>query len=155
MPDKKDKKDKKEKGKKKLDEVANAFFQACETGKGKEACAPFLAPGATFACQSDALKEVRTLEAYTEWMKGLAVGISTDSSFEVHAAGKDKERNKYFFFATFRGTNNADKGPVPATGLKVESHYCYVLTFNDHNLITDMVKIWNDRQAFVQWGWAK
>ncbi|MEM6284064.1 MAG: nuclear transport factor 2 family protein, partial [Chloroflexota bacterium] len=56
-------------------ENAMAFFDACETGKGWDACKGWCADGASFACQADALADITTLEAYTEWMKGLATPI--------------------------------------------------------------------------------
>ena len=54
-----------------ITDSAREFFNACETGKGWAACQPYCHDAATFACQADALAETTTLEAYTEWMKGL------------------------------------------------------------------------------------
>ena len=54
-----------------LANVARDFFDACEAGKGWEVCKAYCVPGATFAAQAEPLADVRTLEQYTEWMKGL------------------------------------------------------------------------------------
>jgi len=54
-----------------MEHTAKAFFEACETGKGWEACKQFCKPDATFPCQADALADVKTLQAYTDRMKGL------------------------------------------------------------------------------------
>ena len=54
-----------------IKETAEEFFDACETGKGWDGCVPYCHTGATFAGQTDALAGIETLEAYTEWMKGL------------------------------------------------------------------------------------
>jgi hypothetical protein len=51
-------------------QTAERFFDACETGKGWEACKEFCHTDASFSAQAGALAEVQTLEAYTEWMKG-------------------------------------------------------------------------------------
>ena len=47
-------------------EEAEQFFDACETGKGWEACQQYCQPQATFSAQADALDGVDTVEAYTE-----------------------------------------------------------------------------------------
>ena len=53
-----------------MTETALAFFDACETGQGWEACAKFCHPDASFSAQADAFEGVDTLEGYTEAMKG-------------------------------------------------------------------------------------
>ena len=75
-----------------IESTAKGFFEACETGKGWAACQAFCTPDATFSCQADALAEVKTLEAYTEWMKGM-FGPIPDGSYTVKAWGVDEERN--------------------------------------------------------------
>lgn len=64
-----------------LSDRAKLFFEACETGKGWEACKAYCQPDATFSAQTGALAEIKTLEAYTDWMKAcsrrfLTVGTS-------------------------------------------------------------------------------
>ena len=54
-----------------MDQTAKAFFEACEAGKGWDTCKEFCKPDAAFSCQADALAEVRTVQAYADWMKGL------------------------------------------------------------------------------------
>ena len=44
-----------------MERTAKAFFEACETGEGWEACKQFCKPDATFSCQADALADVKTL----------------------------------------------------------------------------------------------
>ena len=62
--------------------VAEAFFDACETGKGWEGCRAYCAPDATFSAQAEPLLDVRTLEQYTEWMKGLLT-VLPDGRYEL------------------------------------------------------------------------
>ena len=57
--------------------VAKAFFDACETGGGWEACERYCTPDATFSAQADALAGVTSLRDYTDWMKGLLTFIPT------------------------------------------------------------------------------
>lgn len=54
-----------------ISEIAMKFFDACETGKGAEACAEWLHEGASFSAQAEALADVSTLASYCDWMKGL------------------------------------------------------------------------------------
>ena len=41
--------------------VAEAFFAACETGKGWDVCRAYCSPNATFQAQAEPLLEVKTL----------------------------------------------------------------------------------------------
>ena len=43
-------------------ESAKQFFEACETGKGWEACKAFCHPEATFSSQTAVLSDLSTLE---------------------------------------------------------------------------------------------
>ena len=74
-----------------ITDSAREFFNACETGKGWAACQPYCHDAATFACQADALAETTTLEAYTEWMKGLFTPLP-DARYEITALATDQER---------------------------------------------------------------
>ena len=58
-----------------ITETARAFLDACETGKGWAVCSAYCRPDASFAAQAEPLADMRTLEQYTEWMKGLLVFV--------------------------------------------------------------------------------
>jgi hypothetical protein len=49
-----------------INEVATQFFEACEAGKGWEACKAYCKPDATFFAQAEPLADVRTLQAYAD-----------------------------------------------------------------------------------------
>lgn len=134
-----------------IKDLAEKFYVACETGKGWEVCQEFCHPDATFSVQAPALAEVKTVEAYTEWVKGLFTPIP-DSRYEIKSLAADEERNNVSIFAVYRGTQTGP-GPVPATGKEVASDYVYVLDF-DGGRIRHMTKIWNDLFALKQLGWA-
>ena len=68
-----------------------AFFDACETGKGWDACQQWCKEGATFAAQADALADVTTVEGYTEWMAHLAPALP-DMGYEMLGFAFDEER---------------------------------------------------------------
>ena len=135
-----------------IKETAEQFFDACETGKGWEACEQYCHPGATFAAQTDALADVTTLEAYTEWMKGLMT-ILPDGNAEVRSFAVDETRHNVAAFGVFRGTHTGEGGPVPPTGKSAEADYVYVMDF-DGDKIRHMTKIWNDGLTMRQLGWA-
>ena len=134
-----------------MKECAERFFDACETGKGWEACREYCHPDATFSAQADALGEVKTVEAYTEWMKGLFTPVP-DGRYELRSFAVDEERNNVSAFAVFHGTHTGEGGPVPPTGNHVAADYVYVMEF-DGDRIRHMTKIWNDTISLQQFGW--
>ena len=87
-------------------ETAEQFFDACETGKGWDGCAPYCHAGATFASQTDALAGIDTLEAYTEWMKNLLTPLP-DGVAEVKSFAVDETRNNVAAYGVFRGRTPA------------------------------------------------
>ena len=135
-----------------IERTAQEFFEACETGKGWDACQRFCHPDATFSAQAQALDGVGTLRAYTEWMKGLLTPIP-DGRYELRAFAVDLERRSVSAYAVFRGTHTGSGGPVPPTGKTVEADYVYVMQF-DGDRIRHMTKIWNDGISLQQLGWA-
>ena len=132
--------------------TAASFFDACETGKGWQVCQKYCHPNATFSAQAGALQNVQTLEAYTEWMKGLFTPVP-DGSYELRSLAVDSERHNVAAYGVFRGTHTGQGGPVPPTGKKVEADYVYVMQF-DGDRIRHMTKIWNDGISMKQLGWA-
>ena len=135
-----------------MTETAQKFFDACETGKGWSGCSGFCHPGATFSAQTGALAGITTLEAYTDWMKGL-FGPMPDGSYEVRSFAADERRKNVSAYGVFRGTHTGAGGPVPPTGKRVEADYVYVMQF-DGDRISHMTKIWNDGVSMQQLGWG-
>ena len=134
-----------------MSESAKAFFEACETGKGWDVCRQFRRPDATFSAQASALADVRTLEAYTNWMKGLFTPVP-DGRYELRSFAVDEARGNVTAYAVFRGTHTGEGGPVPPTGRAVEADYVYVMDFEGDS-IRHMTKIWNDGASLRQLGW--
>jgi predicted ester cyclase len=135
-----------------IQEIAEKFFEACETGKGWEVCRNFCTPDSTFTAQAAALTGVDTLQAYTDWMKGFFT-LAPDARYEVKAFAVDEGRNKAIAYAVFFGTHTGEGGPLPPTGKKTESDYVYVMEFVG-DCVSHMTKIWNDGYALKQLGWA-
>ena len=135
-----------------IKDSAALFFDACETGKGWVECAQYCQPDATFSSQTGALAGINTLEAYTDWMKGLFTPVP-DASYELRSFAVDEERNNVAAYGVFRGTHTGEGGPVPPTGKQVEADYVYVMQF-DGDKISYMTKIWNDGISLQQLGWA-
>ncbi|MBM4188147.1 MAG: nuclear transport factor 2 family protein [Gemmatimonadetes bacterium] len=132
--------------------TAEQFFDACESGKGWEGCKAFCHPGATFSAQAGALAGITTLEAYTDWMKGLFTPVP-DARYEIRAFAVDEARNIALGFGVFHGTHTGPGGPVPATGKRVAADYVYSMEF-EGGLIRHMTKIWNDGHSLAQVGWV-
>lgn len=110
-------------------ERAQAFFDACETGKGSAVCAQWCTADASFSCQADALAEVTTLSAYCDWMQGLLTPVP-DGRYVLTGFAMDEERSTAIASAEFHGTQTGEGGPVPPTGKAVVSDYAYVMKFD-------------------------
>ncbi len=135
-----------------IKDTAQLFFDACETGKGWEVCQQYCHPGAAFSAQAAVLAGVDTLEAYTNWMKGMFTPLP-DGRYEVRSFAVDEDRQSVAAFGVFRGTHSGEGGPVPATGKKVEAEYVYIMQF-EGDKIRRMTKVWNDGISLKQLGWV-
>jgi predicted ester cyclase len=135
-----------------ITETAQAFFEACETGKGWAACSTHCQPDASFTAQAEPLADVHTLKDYTEWMKGMLVFIP-DGSYVVKSFATDHERNNVCAYGVFSGTHSGPGGPVAPTGKSTSTDYVYVIEF-EGGKISHMTKIWNAGLAMKDLGWA-
>jgi predicted ester cyclase len=133
-------------------ETAAAFFDACETGKGWEACSDYCELDAGFSAQAEPLADVHTVKDYTEWMRAL-LGFVPDGRYEVKSFATDEERNNVAVYAVFSGTHTGEGGPMPPTGKSTSTDYVYVMEFKDGK-ISHMTKIWNAGLAMKDLGWV-
>lgn len=134
-----------------MTETAQAFFEACEAGKGWSVCRAWCSPDATFAAQAEPLADVTTLEQYTDWMQGLMT-VLTDATYEVKSFATDAVRNNVCAHGVFTGTHLAG-GPCEPTGKRVVTDYVYVMQFAGGR-IAHMTKIWHSALALRQLGWS-
>ncbi len=132
--------------------VAEAFFEACETGKGWDACREHCTPDATFSAQSEPLLNVTTLAQYTNWMQGI-LSVLPDAHYELRSFATDSVRSNVAAYAVFHGTHTGQGGPVPPTGRRLSTDYVYVMQF-ENGKIAHMTKIWNAGLALKELGWA-
>lgn len=135
-----------------IKDAAELFFDACETGKGWEACQQYCHPEASFSAQAGVLNGVETLQGYTDWMKAMFTPMP-DGRYEVRSFAVDEGRNNVTAFGVFRGTHTGEGGPVPPTGKALAAEYVYVMEF-EGDRIRHMTKIWNDAVSLQQLGWA-
>ena len=98
-------------------------------------------PNASFVAQSEPLTDVRTLEQYTDWMKGLLT-FMPDGRYVVKAFATDEERKSVCAYGVFSATHTGQGGPCPPTGKSTTTDYVYVMEF-DGNKIWHMTKTWN------------
>jgi predicted ester cyclase len=134
-----------------LDKVAIEFFDACEAGKGWEACKAFCKPDASFSSQAEPLADLRTLQEYATWMQGL-MGMMPDGNYDLKSFATDAARANVTAYAVFSGTHTGQGGPPP-TGKKTSTDYVYCMEF-DGDKIRHMTKIWNAGWAMKELGWA-
>ena len=133
-------------------ERARMFFEACETGKGWDACRPYCHADASFSAQANALAEIKSLEGYVEWMKNLLKPIP-DGRYELKFFGVDEERDCVAAVAVFHGTQTGPGGPGEPTGKTIAADYVYSMQFDDGR-IRHMTKIWNADWSLRELGWA-
>jgi predicted ester cyclase len=132
--------------------IAKQFFEACENGKGWEACKVYCTSDASFSAQAEPLAEIRTLQGYTDWMKGL-LGFMPDGRYTVKSFAIDSERNNVCAYGVFSATHTGEGGPLPPTGKSTNTDYVYVMEFQGGR-IRHMTKIWNSGWALRELGWG-
>ena len=132
--------------------TAEAFFDACETGKGWEVCRSYCTPDATFSAQAEPLLGVKTLAEYTDWMRGIAA-LMPDARYELKSFATDATRNNVSAYAVFHGTHTGEGGPVPPTGRKTATDYVYVMQFKGDKIV-HMTKVWHSGLAMKELGWV-
>ena len=135
-------------------ENATNFFIACEAPAGWAGCKAYVADGATFTAQSEPLVEIKTVEAYCDWMYGLATVTAPGATYDLHASAYDEKTRTAIFFATYHAKHTGEGGPVPPTGKETHTDYVYFLTMNDENKVERMVKVWNAPWAMRELGWT-
>ncbi|MCH1441917.1 MAG: ester cyclase, partial [Rubripirellula sp.] len=106
---------------------------------------------ATFSAQADVLSEIKTVQAYADWMKQMMTPIP-DGNYELKFFAADEERNCVAAVAVFHGTQTGPGGPGDPTGNTVSADYVYAMEF-DGGKICHVTKIWNDVISLRQLGW--
>lgn len=122
-----------------ISETAMAFFDACERGKGWEACRGWCVEDAPFACQAETLEGVTTLAGYCDWMRGLVEAVP-DGRYEMKVHGPGADGASWIAYAVFKGTLRGEDGAEKA----IAADYVYAMTFADGK-VAGMTKIWNDK----------
>ena len=135
-----------------ITEVAQAFFDDCENGKGWESCSAYCAPNATFSAQAEPLFNVKTLAEYTNWMKGMTT-VLPGARYEVKSFATDTARNNVAAYGVFHATHTGPGGPVPPTGRSTSTDYVYVMQFQGDKIV-HLTKIWHAGLAMTDLGWA-
>ena len=135
-----------------MTDVARAFFDACDTGKGWAGCSIYCHPDATFTAQAEPLADIHTLRDYTEWMSGM-LNVLPDGHYAMKSFATDVEHGSVCAYAVFSGTHTGEGGPVPPTGKSTSTDYVYVMQF-DGGKIRAMTKVWNAGLAMKDLGWV-
>ncbi len=132
--------------------IAEKFFDACDTGKGWEACSAYCTPDSTFSAQAEPLAGITTLAGYADWMKGL-MGVVPNARYEIKSFATDAARNNVAAYGVFHATHTGPGGPVPPTGRSTSADYVYVMQFEGDKIV-HMTKIWNAGITLKELGWA-
>ena len=89
---------------------------------------------------------------YADWMQELLVTIP-DGAYELTGFAMDAERGTVIASAVFTGTHSGPNGPIPATGMRAEADYVYVMRM-ESGRVRHMTKVWNDGWTLRQLGWT-
>jgi hypothetical protein len=134
-------------------ENARKFFEACEAAEGWEGCKQYVVAGAPFNAQSEPLVDVKTVEAYCNWMAGLGKITAPGATYDLHVSCYDESTRTAVFFATYHAKHTGEGGPVPPTHKETHSEYVYFLKMNNDNKVESMRKVWNASWALRELGW--
>ncbi len=134
-------------------ENARKFFDACETSQGWEGCRQNVVDGATFEAQSEPLADIKSVQAYCDWMKAIGNVTLPGATYDVHASAFDDSTDTAIFVATFHGRHTGEGGPVPPTGQETHTDYVYALRMSGDNKVAGMRKVWNASWAMRELGW--
>ena len=134
-------------------ENATRFFEACDAAAGWDGCKQYVADGATFSVQSEPLADIKTVEAYCEWMAGFGTVTAPGSTYDLHTSAYDESTRTAVFFATFHAKHTGSGGPIPPTNKETHTEYAYFLTMNQDDKVQGMRKVWNSGWAMNELGW--
>jgi predicted ester cyclase len=134
-----------------ISDTARAFFETCEAGGGWQACHAYCLPAASFRAQAEPIAALRSLEEYTDWMKGL-LSFMPDGRYEVKCFATDAQRNSVCAYGVFSATHSGEGGPCAPTGKSTTTDYVYVMEFAGDK-ISHLTKIWNAGWAMRDLGW--
>lgn len=132
-------------------DIALAFLQACDGGKGWDACLEYCQEDASFSCQAEPLTQCTSLASYAEWMKGVVAALP-DAHVTVKAVTSDSVTATIMVYAIFCGTHTGETGPLPPTDRSTTSDYVYSLRFS-HQKVAHVTKIWNANWSMRELGW--
>ena len=134
-------------------ENATKFFVACEAPEGWAGCKQYVVEGASFRAQSEPLADIKTVEAYCDWMYAIGTVTLAGARYDLHSSSYDEATRTAVLFATYHAQHTGEGGPVPPTYKETHTDYVYLLTMNDDNKVAKMVKVWNAPWAMKELGW--
>ena len=108
-----------------LRQTAEAFFKACDEGKGWDGCQQYCHPKATFSAQANAISEITSIQGYADWIKGLYTFV-TDERYELKSFGVDEERKTATWCAVFHGNAHRGRRPGTTDGEKPRTRTTYI-----------------------------
>jgi hypothetical protein len=107
---------------------AHLFVDACETGKGWNACNSLCHAEATFSCNAGKNPYGKTLAAYTDYLKAqLSLGVTCGVSVQ-HLDVYDTLASTYAV-AKVRRAHTQDCNSAPSTNSQNEFNYSLILEF--------------------------
>lgn len=156
-----------------LSDTAQALFDACEKGRGWEACKQYCTPDAEFKIQAvDALPgphvtDCKTVEDYTNWMAGVVKNFGDKATYKVLSKAVDKDNCAVTFYAVFMGYSDyvyvfnfdkkSEKNSVPSRRSGMTSTLLTTSRDPPHLLVTARVqlRVASPVWSRVRWRWLE
>lgn len=134
-------------------ENAKKVIDICDNGKAFAEIADIVTDDAEFTCQADAMKDIKTVQGYNEWMAAFGSTTAPDFKVDIHNFSWNPEKKIATHFATFHCTHTGPGGPVEPTNKMMHTEYVYIVYMNDDDKCYKIHKVWNDGWAMRQVGW--
>ena len=154
-----------------IESIAKIFFEACELGKGWEICKLYCSPNCEFEAQVNSIpNNIKTLEEYSEYNKGLFLTTFKNLTFELKSWICTK--NQVVAYAVFKEISEDSNNIIETDGnllnqeekkekikniIKLNTNpilyeYVYVIDGKDGK-ICSMTKIEERKWAMKELGW--
>jgi len=107
---------------------ATKFFHACEGLEGPSGTAHYVAEGAGFECQAQALTGIETVQDYAGWLAGLDTTALAGARYRLDSSAWDAESNCALFLApllpriqaTAARLRQPEKRPIPIMSMSLK-----------------------------------
>jgi len=134
-------------------DTAVAFFHACESAKGWDACREYAQPDASFHSAAETYTGMASLAEYCDQIREAFTTTFVGSDYALVAAGYDAERRVALLQAMSYAVHTGEGGPVPPTHKQAQIPFVYAIEFTPAGKIAHLEKIFDPGVSLRGLGW--